>query len=132
MPVCLSSPVVNREVDRLNGLHKVGIDYSFTRYVQQWKRLPYKPLPWVLNWRNRIFFSQKSIDVIEKWFCDGILVHIQTEHTRPVQFHMRKVYCEGRGQKGARETKGERREKEEGGGQEGSVFYLGCDLITRR
>ena len=37
----------------------------------------------------------------------------------------------GQGEKGAPETKGEKREKR-GEGQEGSAFYLGCDVTAHR
>ena len=30
-----------------------------------------------------------------------IKAHVQTDHIRPMQFHMREVYCGGSGQKGA-------------------------------
>jgi hypothetical protein len=49
-----------------------------------------------------------------------------------MQFHMADVYCGGLAKEGVTETKGKRREKKGGEGQEGSTFYLGCDVTARR
>lgn len=52
------------------------------------------------------------------------LVCIRTDHTRPVQFHVRVVHCRGRGVErstGAMETKWEKREK---GRRSGRVLPL--------
>lgn len=51
--------------------------------------------------------------VLESWL-------IWTDHTRPVQFHGRKVYCGG-----GRQRRGDEDQKE-------SVFYLGCEIPIRR
>lgn len=48
--------------------------------------------------------------------CDRVVARICTDHTRPMQYHVREAYCGGRGQKEAIETKAEMRE--EGGGVE--------------
>ena len=52
---------------------------------------------------------------------------VQTDHTRPIQFHVREVYCGGRGQKVVAKMKGEKEQR-----LGGSAFYLGCDVTARR
>jgi hypothetical protein len=62
--------------------------------------------------------------------CVRIKAHVQTDHTKPMQFHVRELYCGGRGQEGAMETKGEKRKRERVGSSRGSAFYLGCDITA--
>ena len=66
------------------------------------------------------------------WCCVEIPAHIKSDHIRPIQFYMAEVYYgEGVGE-GGYGDKEEKREEKRGEGQEGSTFYLCCDVTTHR
>lgn len=51
----------------------------------------------------------------------GVVIELDGPH-QPMQFHVREVYCRGRGQREAMEMKREKGEKRESEGQEGLPF----------
>lgn len=61
-------------------------------------------------------------------YCVRNVAGFWTDHARSVQFQVREVYCGGKGQKGAKEMKGEKRDRR----SRGSAFYLGCDVAAGR
>ena len=87
----------------------------------------------VMNWYKvaKVLSCHDTLSFLCRYgfCCVRISSHIWTDHTRPIQFDVRELYCGKMVQKEVTETKGEKREKR-GHRSRGSTFYLGYDVTA--